>query len=305
MGNVTPRKPVGRVAIALYLALVAAATARIAHLDGWEWQAWAVLLGFVATFAPDRVQRADIRSLVVGAGIWCGLTWVIAYLPDLWFRIAFRMNHAENYLWRANHAMAALPFNDGRFLWSHRYAPLTRLMRWVYITGFDMVLWIPIVRSLVAFDAVKAARYSLGAHLIQFPLIMPFYTAIRVDEVWSVLGDPDRIERGWTNEMRLDLGANCFPSMHTSVAFAILLLAQREKSRAFRWGMAAYATSVIVSTVYMEIHWLADVFGGLLLGLCAVKLADWAIARATSSGLLASRALPQEDGDCGVSAEAR
>lgn len=272
-------EPAGKLAIGLYLAAVAALTARIAHLDGWGLAAWAVVLGFALTFAPDRVESPRLRSLVVGVSIWGGLTWSIAYLPDLWFRIANHLNHAENYLWRANHAMAALPFNDGRFLWSHQYPPLTRFMRWVYVTGFDMVVWIPLVRSLVAFDAVKVARYSLAAHLVQFPMIMPFYTAIRVDEVWSVLGHPDMCERGWTDEMRLNLGANCFPSMHTSVAFAVLLLALREKSRPFRWAMTVYATAIIVSTVYMEIHWLVDVAGGLLLGFAAVKVVDFGLSR--------------------------
>jgi len=279
MGNSTLREPAGRLATGLYLAAVAALTARIAHLDGWEWAAWGVLLGFAATFLPDRLESPQVRSLVVGVAIYGGLTWAIAYLPDLWFRIAFRLNHAENYLWRANAAMAAIPLNDGRFLWSHQYPPLTRLMRWIYITGFDMVVWIPLVRSLVAFDAFKVARYSLAAHLVQFPLIMPFYAAIRVDEVWSVFGHPDLCERGWTNEVRLNLGANCFPSMHTSVAFAVLLLALREKSRPFRWGMCVYATAIIVSTVYMEIHWIVDIAGGLLLGVAAVRMVDWGLSR--------------------------
>lgn len=273
------RSAAGRVAIGLYLAAIAALTARIARLDEWSLASWAVLLSFVATFAPDRTEGSNARSLALGVAFFAGLSWAVAYLPNLWFEVAFRLNHAEHYLWNANHWMAALPLNDGRFLWSHRYPPLSSFMRWVYLTGFDMVVWIPVVRSLVALDAVKMARYALAAHIIQFPLIIPFYSAFRVDEVWSVLGDPDRCERGWTNEVRLDLGANCFPSMHTSVAFAIVLLAQREKSRTFRWTMCAYGTAIIVSTVYMEIHWLADVFGGLLLGFSAVKLADWALAR--------------------------
>jgi membrane-associated phospholipid phosphatase len=282
MEGTTLGKTAGRPAIGLYLALIAALTVRIAHLDGWGWAAWAVLLGFAATFPPDRVESPRVRSLVLGVAIFGGLTWAIAYLPDLWFRIANRLNHAENYLWRANDAMAAIPFNDGRFLWGHQWPPLTRLMGWIYVTGFDMVVWIPLVRSLVAFDAVKVARYSLAAHLVQFPLIMPFYTAIRVDEVWSVYGHPDRCERGWTDEMRLNLGANCFPSMHTSVAFAVLVLAMREKSPLFRWGMCAYATAIIVSTVYMEIHWIVDVAAGLLLGLVSVKIVDWGLSRSLS-----------------------
>jgi membrane-associated phospholipid phosphatase len=43
--------------------------------------------------------------------------------------------------------------------------------------------------------------------------------------------------------------------------------------------MVVYATSIIVSTVYMEIHWLIDVAGGVLLGTAAVRLTDWVIER--------------------------
>jgi membrane-associated phospholipid phosphatase len=88
------------------------------------------------------------------------------------------------------------------------------------------------------------------------------------------LGHPDRLQRGWDDAMRLNIGANCFPSMHTSVAYAILLLGSRERSRAFRVMMTVYATSIIVSTLYMEVHWVIDVFGGIALGWAAVKLSD-------------------------------
>jgi len=65
-------------------------------------------------------------------------------------------------------------------------------------------------------------------------------------------------------------------STHTSVAFAVLS-PYGEKSRPFRWAMTAYATA-IMSTVYVEIHWLVDVAGGLLPGLAAVRIVDWAIS---------------------------
>jgi membrane-associated phospholipid phosphatase len=147
-------------------------------------------------------------------------------------------------------------------------------MGWIYENGFDMVVWIPVVRSLLAFDAPKMARYALGAHLLQFPMIMPFYTVFRVDEVWSVLGHPDLLQRGWDDATRLNIGANCFPSMHTSVAYAILLLGLRERSQAFRVLMTVYSTSIIFSTMYMEVHWIVDVVAGVALGHAAVLLAD-------------------------------
>ena len=266
-------------ALILYFCGVLAVASRIAWLDDWTALRWAVLLMFAATAFPDRVVAPTLRGLSLGVVFFALLSNAVAYVPDLWFKIAYRLNHAEHYLVNANAMMKALPWNDGSFLWSHRVEPFSRTMAWIYETGFDMVVWIPVVRSLVAFDASKVARYALAAHLVQFPLIMPFYTAIRVDEVWSVLGHADLMTRGWDDEMRLNLGANCFPSMHTSVAFAVLLLGLREKSVLFGRMMALYASAIIFSTVYMEIHWLVDVVAGLGLGVVSVKLVDRLFAR--------------------------
>ncbi|MFI5306859.1 MAG: phosphatase PAP2 family protein [Polyangiales bacterium] len=271
---VDSQKTHGAAVVAAYFAVVSLMVGRIAWVDTWSLTSFCVLVAFVATAGTDRVAQPSRRSLALGATFFFVLSMAVAYLPDMWFAIAYRLNHAEHYLWNANALMKALPGNDGRFLWSHRSEPISRLMRWVYITGFDMVVWIPVVRSLVAFDARKTARYALAAHLVQFPLIIPFYTAIRVDEVWSVLGHQDLLGRGWNDEVRLDLGANCFPSMHTSVAFAILLLGLREKSALFRRGLAIYASAIIFSTVYMEVHWLVDVVAGLALGAVSVNLVD-------------------------------
>jgi membrane-associated phospholipid phosphatase len=257
-----------------YFTAIAAMLGRITWLDQWSVLRWLVLVAFLLTLRVDVVPTPSTRSLQYGALCFFGLSGAFTYLPDVWFKIAFQLNHAKHYLWDANAWMQTIPGNDAAFLWRHRVPWLSQLMGWIYENGFDMVVWIPVVRSLLAFDARKLARYALGAHLLQFPMIMPFYTLFRVDEVWSVLGHRDLLERGWDTATRLNLGANCFPSMHTSVAYAILLLGLRERSRAFRWMMSLYATSIIVSTMYMEVHWIIDVLGGLLLGWAAVKLAD-------------------------------
>ena len=257
-----------------YFVAIAAMLGRITWLDSWSLLRWLVLAAFLCTLRPDIVAAPSTRSLQYGALSFFGLSGAVTYLPDVWFKIAFQLNHAKNYLWNANAWMQTIPGNDAAFLWRHQVPWLTQLMGWIYENGFDMVVWIPVVRSLLACDARKMARYALGAHVLQFPMIMPFYTLFRVDEVWSVLGHPDLLARGWDEETRLNIGANCFPSMHTSVAYAILLLGLRERSRAFRWMMCSYASSIIVSTMYMEVHWIIDVLGGLWLGWAAVKLAD-------------------------------
>ena len=70
--------------------------------------------------------------------------------------------------------------------------------------------------------------------------------------------------------------------MHTSVAFAVLLIALRENSRTYRAMMILYSCAIILSTVYLEIHWVIDVAGGLLLGTVSVRIADTMIAYARS-----------------------
>jgi membrane-associated phospholipid phosphatase len=258
----------------VYFVAIAAMLGRITWLDGWSLARWLVLAAFLCTLRPDVVAAPSTRELRNGALFFFGLSAAFTYLPDMWFKIAFLLNHAKNYLWDANAFMQVLPGNDAGFLWQHRVPWLSDLMGWIYENGFDMVVWIPVVRSLLAFDARKMARYALGAHLLQFPMIMPFYTIFRVDEVWSVLGHADLLHRGWDDATRLNLGANCFPSMHTSVAYAIMLLGLRERSRAFRGMMVVYATSIIISTMYMEVHWVIDVLGGIALGHAAVILAE-------------------------------
>lgn len=260
--------------VALYFVVLAVLVYRIASLDAWSPMRFLVLAAFLATAGPDRLRNPAPTSLVLGLGLFFGLSVAVTYLPDLWFSIAYGLNHGKNYLFNANDALRALPGNDAAFLWSHRLATFDALMAWVYENGFDLVVWLPVVRSLVAFDVAKMARYALSAHLVQFPMIMPFFATIRADEVWSVLGHADRLGRGWSEEVRLDLGANCFPSMHTSVAFAVMLLALRERSSAFRRLMFSYGAAIIISTMYMEVHWVVDVIAGLGLGYAAVKVVD-------------------------------
>ncbi len=287
-----PSSPLGLPLRAAYFLSIGALAGRIAWLDEWSLARYLVLAAFLATVLPDRVAHPRPRSLALGVAFFFLLSMSVTYLPDLWFGIAYYLNHAKNYLWNANAFMCLVPGNDAAFLWRHAFAWLDPVMAWIYVNGFDMVVWIPVLRSLVAYDAFKMARYALGAHLIQFPMIMPFYTAFRVDEVWSVLGHNDRLQRGWTDEQRLDIGANCFPSMHTSVAFAILLLAQREKSVLFRRMMAAYASAIIFSTMYMEVHWVIDVLAGFGLGWAAVRCTDWVLEKVRTVPGASERAMP-------------
>src|SRR3954471_14675847 len=88
-------------AVALYFAFVAALILRIAWLDEWNAVRWSVLVLFTLTAYADRIAP-DMRNLRLGVVFFGVLSYAVTYLPDLWFSIAFRLNHAQNYVWNAN-----------------------------------------------------------------------------------------------------------------------------------------------------------------------------------------------------------
>ena len=122
-------------------------------------------------------------------------------------------------------------------------------------------------------------RYALSGHIFQVFLITPFYLIFHLQEVWYVLGQPDGLARNLSAQAAAGVTLNCFPSMHTSIAFAMFLLVIRENNKIFKYVWGFFCLSVIFSTMYLEIHWVIDVLAGLLLGYLTVKLVDFVLAK--------------------------
>lgn len=199
------------------------------------------------------------------------------YFPPLWNEVVYWQLGTRVHLLDLDNFFKSIPGNDG---WMFRVIQtpwLTDYFRWIYANGFTLPVLIPVFRSFLAKDSLKMIRYSLSAHVLQFLLIFPFYLTIHVNEVWYVLGQPDGMARNLSAADAAVVVVNCFPSMHSSVAFAMLLIAWREKDKLFRWVWTFFCLSIIYSTLYLEIHWVTDVIAGIFLALVAVRLGDWII----------------------------
>jgi len=174
-----------------------------------------------------------------------------------------------------DHFMNTIPFNDAAFTRFYQPEWLTELMQWCYGYGFAVSVTFCIMRSFFAKNAKKMIQYILATFFLQFPLIVPFYTLFDVNEVWYVNHHPDGLERGLHYPGVLYIVHNCFPSMHTSIAFAVLLVSLKEKDALFKWAKIIYSILIIYSTMYLEIHWVVDVIGGLLFAYGTVKLSEY------------------------------
>ena len=64
-----------------------------------------------------------------------------------------------------------------------------------------------------------------------------------------------------------------FPSGHTMIAAAVLLVAFRRARDVF-WALLPIALCLIASTVYCRYHYVVDVLAGLILACAAVPIGD-------------------------------
>ncbi|MCM3004063.1 phosphatase PAP2 family protein [Priestia koreensis] len=225
-------------------------------------------------YKKDQTEMEWRKFLPMGIGliVILGICFLNGSAFWDWVLQSFLNN---SHIWNLNALFNSIPFNDGAIFRLYQPEALTIFMRWIYHYGFVLSWAAAVTRSFFTKNVGKMVRYTLSSHLLQLPIITPFYVMFLLQEVWYVKGHPDGMARGLTGDDLLTTVQNCFPSMHTSVSFAILLLALREKGPIFKWTMVSYCTLVIFSTLYLEIHWIIDLLGGLLLGYGTVKLVDW------------------------------
>lgn len=164
----------------------------------------------------------------------------------------------------ANAFMASIPYNDGSFFWFRELTPADPLYD-VYVIGFIAVYLVYAVYAYVTANRETLVRLLFVNWLVHAIVALPFYLFFNVHEVWSTIG------YNW-GHVPYSV-KNCFPSLHTSVAFACMLLAMRENKRfAVFWGI--YSVLIIFTTLYLRIHWVLDVAGGLMLGWALYRLAN-------------------------------
>jgi membrane-associated phospholipid phosphatase len=248
---------------------------RLGTVAAFSEKCWIILL---VSLMGVRKYRNDVpwnKFLLVGIPFLGLFYYFNSNGASFWWRIANWMFENNKHVWKWDNFMNSIPLNSGEWArWFHTPG-LDKAMGWIYNWGFTLPLWICIFYAFWSRSLKKMLTYVFSGHLMQLPLILPFYNLILLREVWFVKGQPDLLFRHFASDNdRLVYVMNCFPSMHTSISFAIMLLALREKDRIFKTIIVSFTATVIFSTLYLQIHWVLDIFAGLGLGYIAVKLAD-------------------------------
>jgi membrane-associated phospholipid phosphatase len=265
--------------VGLYF-LISALRASLHPAASTDYKIYLFLLAFAAfTVFFDIRRDVKLISFCVLAVPFLYFIWYLnIHGYELWGKLLAWENGLKIIV-DLNPIFSKIPFNDASFARIYKTETLTSFFRIVYNNGFVLPLLIPLYRAFIALDFKKMLRYALSGHIFQVFLITPFYLTFHLQEVWYVLGQPDGLARNLSAKAAAGVTLNCFPSMHTSISFAMFLLVMREKNKIFKYVWGFLCLCVIYSTMYLEIHWVIDVIGGLILAYATVKLVDFVLAK--------------------------
>lgn len=242
---------------------------------------WCIFLFAFASFTVKKDILANINLkyyLRLAIPFLAFVILILAGGNGFWHSV-LKLELKNPFIINLNNLFKGIPFNDASFTRIFQTPVLTTYMKMVYNTGFVLAVLIPLFRAALTMDLKKMLKYTLSSHVFQVFIITPFYFIFNVREVWFINGNPDMLLRNLTGSDLIETTLNCLPSMHTSIAFAMFLLILKEKDIIFKYVWGFYCLSVIYSTMYLEIHWVIDVLGGVLLGYFTVVLSDFVIAK--------------------------
>ncbi|GMK38359.1 hypothetical protein PCCS19_14130 [Paenibacillus sp. CCS19] len=126
------------------------------------------------------------------------------------------------------------------------------------------------------------------AIMLNYFIAIPFFLFFPINEVWSYDSNVkflmlEAFPKFETEYRPLSGLNNCFPSLHTSISTTLAILAVKSGNKKWAVLVCTCALLTIFSIFYLGIHWLIDMFGGLMLATFAsvvgLKLAKMNVLR--------------------------
>lgn len=156
---------------------------------------------------------------------------------------------------------------------------LTTYFSYVYVFGYVFLLVFPLL-AYAALSDRDVFKRLITAYSINYFVGLLLYIVFVVYGPRNVGAAEDLLYL--TNPQyqfltsAVNTNTNAFPSLHTSLSATVAVFAFRTRDSYPIWfGIATgLAASVILSTMYLGIHWLTDVIVGLGLAGLAVYLAE-------------------------------
>lgn len=226
-----------------------------------------------------RRLRADWKETAVTIAPALGVLVVVLSVNNVVRRIG------PDVAWVVGWEVTAVLYEiEGGFVvWLQSFqTPLaTAFFSYVYVYGYVFLLVFPLVAYL-ALENKRPLRITLYAYALNYGLGLLCYLVIVAYGPRNVM--PDLVEPLLYSTFpeyqhltrQVNRNTNVFPSLHTSLAVTVALVAHRTRDVYSLWSPLAgvLALCVALSTMYLGIHWASDVIAGVVLAAISVALAE-------------------------------
>ena len=161
-----------------------------------------------------------------------------------------------------------------------RNAFLDEALTHFYVMGFMTATFASFLYPIYFDDRHMADRVSLSMFWV-YVLAIPFYLFFNVGVTGSHIPAMQTIAYDLTPEInnwftRIDPFSNGMPSLHIGLPFAIWLTMQRwdddGRWAKYRGFLMAFTVLTAFAIIYLGIHWVVDIIGGMAVGILAVQM---------------------------------
>lgn len=166
---------------------------------------------------------------------------------------------------------------------------LDLLFTGVYILLFPQAVIVSLAIYTIDRDR-PAMRQLLWGFAANYALALPFYLFFPVSEAWSLFPhDPITLRMDAVSPILMEAYRplsgidNCFPSLHTSLAVTMHLVAWDHPRPRLVPFLAGVAGLTVASTLYLGIHWAFDVAAGILLAVLCHRISRRFVAARSGS----------------------
>ncbi|MBE3136490.1 MAG: inositol phosphorylceramide synthase [Thermoplasmata archaeon] len=166
---------------------------------------------------------------------------------------------------------------DGVVYWfSQHWTPLfVYFFVFIYIVLYPFTLWFSLLYFLIV-DERKAMKTFAYALVIIYAIALPFYLFLPVTNVYIYYGSASALNTVIPGVEQFFYAAttnnNCFPSLHVAMALLVAKTVSLTDNKRFIYLAYFCAICVICSVIYLAIHWITDVIGGILLAFAVFYL---------------------------------
>ena len=186
-----------------------------------------------------------------------------------------------------------------------RNALLDEALTHFYVMGFMTATFASFLYPIYFDDRHMADRVSLSMFWT-YVIAIPFYLFFNVGVTGNHIPEMQTIAYDLTPEInnwftRIDPFTNGMPSLHIGLPFAIWLTMQRwdDDGRWYRYRnfLMGFILLTALSIVYLGIHWIVDIIGGMVVAILAVQITSrtsepiWKIADERLFGRRLARAI--------------